>query len=167
MLAFVDIALHRRSPADLPASQFLLALVLLVDLAIGVTALQIDETLRRAAALLLFDTALYFGAISAALRLFGKPQRFLQTATALVGTDVLLNTILLPLLLWNHALDMPPEQVAAPRLLILLLFFWNLDIGGYVFSQALDRAYVVGVSVMIVYVLTSMALREALFPMAS
>jgi hypothetical protein len=159
--------LHRRSPAELPASQFLLGLVLIVDLAIGLAALQLGSPLLRAATLLGLDTLTYLGAIWLVLKLFGRPQLFLQTATAFVGTDVILNAVALPLLLWDDALEAPASAFSAPQIAILLLFLWHLDIGGYILSKTLGRPYVVGVSIMIVYVLTSMALRDALFPVAA
>lgn len=166
-LAFVDIALHRRGPQHLPASEFLLGLVLAVYLAIGLVALQIGSTLLRALTVLLFDTALYLTAIWVVLRLFGKQRRYAQTATAMVGTDALLNAIVVPLALWNEALQAPPTETTPPQWLVLLLYIWSIDIGGYIFSKALDRPYIVGVSIVIVYVLTSMTLREAFFPTAS
>jgi hypothetical protein len=164
--ALLDIALHRRGPADLPASQFLLGLVLAVYLAIGLAVLQRDATLVQAASQLGFDTLVYLGTIWLVLRLFGRSRRLVQTATAFVGTDVILNAVALPLLLWNDALA-APSAASAPQILILLLFLWSVDIGGYILSKALERPYVVGVSIMIVYVLTSMALREALFPVTA
>ena len=165
--AFVDIALHRRGPQHLPASEFLLGLVLAVYLTVGVVALQIGSTLLRALTVVLFDTALYLTAVWFVLKLFAKQRRYAQTATALVGTDALLNTIAVPLILWDQALQAPPAETTAPRLLVLLLIVWSIDIGGYIFSKALDRPYIVGVSIVIVYVLTSMTLREAFFPTAS
>ncbi|HEX7081057.1 MAG TPA: hypothetical protein VF329_08600 [Gammaproteobacteria bacterium] len=163
-LAFVDIALHRRGPQHLPASEFLLGLVLAVYLVIGLAALQFGSTLSRAVSLLLFDTAVYLVAIWAVLKLFRRPRRFLQTATAFVGTDAFLNTVALPLIFWDESLQAPPDQLTTPRLLFLLLLIWHVDIGGYILSKAVEKPYIVGVSIVIVYVLTSMQLRETLFP---
>lgn len=163
-LAFVDIALHRRGPEDLPASRFLLGLVLAASLAIGLAALQVNSTVPRAAAMLLLDAALFLTSLWLVLKLFGKSRRFLQTATAMIGTDALLNLIALPLIYWDGASGAPPEELTPPRFLFLLLLFWWLDIGGYVLSKALARPYIVGVSIVIVYVLASVSLRDALFP---
>lgn len=162
---FIDIALHRRTAADVPASQLLLGLVLLADLAIAVTALQLAD-LPRPLAQLAFDTLLYFGAIWLALSLFGRAPQFIQTATAFVGTDAFLNAITLPVLLWNQRLE-TPSDASMPQLLLLVLFLWYVDIGGWILSKALGRPYVVGVGIMLVYVLTSMALRDALFPVTT
>lgn len=162
---FIDIALHRRGPQDVPASQSLLGLVLAVDLGIALTALWLTEV-PRAAAQLAFDTGLYLGAIWLALALFNRASSYVQTATAFIGTDAFLNSIALPVLLWNDRLDAPGEA-STPQLLLLVLFLWYVDVGGYVLSKAIDRPYVVGVAIMIVYVLTSMALRNALFPVAA
>lgn len=163
-LAFVDIALHRRGPQDLPASQLLLGLVLAVYLVLGLAVLQLGASFGEAANVLLLDTLFYFAAIYLVLRLFDRSRRFLHTATALIGTDALLNAFALPLLLWDDALGAPPNELTTPRLLVLGLFLWSLDIGGYIFSQVLKKPYIAGVSIVLVYVLASMALREAFFP---
>lgn len=167
IFAFVEIAFHRRTPAELPASQFLLGLVLAVELTIALAGLQLQLPLERAASLLVFDTLLYFGAIWLVLKLLDRPRRFLQTATAFVGTATFLNAIALPLLLWDESLQADPSELTLPRILLLLLLVWSVDIGGFILSRSLARPYVMGVSIMLVYVLTSMALREALFPAAA
>jgi hypothetical protein len=163
----VDIALHRRAPADLPASQFVFGCVLAGYFAIALSALQIGATMQRPAMLLLFDSAFFLTSVWLILALFNQTQRYLQTVTAMVGTDLLLTLVGLPLLLWNSTLQASPTEITTPQLFLLLLFFWSVDIGGYVLSKALGRSYIVGVFIMIVYVLVSMTSRQALFPAAS
>lgn len=166
-LAFFDIALHRRGPEDLPASQFLLGLVLAVYLVIGLVALQLGSTISRAATLLLLDTAVYLSLVWAVLRLFGRARRYLQTATAMIGTDVLFNTIGLPLMLLEESVQAPPGELTMPRFMFLVLFIWSVDVGGYILSKAIEKPYIVAVAIVLVYVLTSGALREAFLPAGS
>lgn len=162
--AFIDIALHRRGPEDLPASQFLLGLVLLAYLVVSALTLTVISATRTHVILVLLELVADLGVVFLLLQFFQKGTRFLQTATALVGTGVVLGVIYIPLLHWDELLAAPPTELTTPRFLILLLFIWSLDVAGFILSRALGKPYIVGVSIVIVYELASMALREALFP---
>jgi hypothetical protein len=100
---FRDIALMRRGPAELPVS----ALLLLITIAAqACLALVIDNILPplpmpegavdHDLALLAIDSAttLLWGWV--VLRLAGKPERFLQTATAVFGCLLIVQPVLLP-----------------------------------------------------------------------
>lgn len=162
--AFIDIALHRRGPEDLPASQFLLGLVLLAYLVVSALTLTVISATRTHVILVLLELVADLGVVFLLLQFFQKGTRFLQTATALVGTGVVLGVIYIPLLRWDELLAAPPTELTTPRFLILLLFIWSLDVAGFILSRALGKPYIVGVSIVIVYELASMNLREALFP---
>lgn len=167
ILVFIDIALHRRGPEDLPRSPFLFGTVLGSYFLVGLVVLQITESLSRALGLVLFEGALYLFFVWALLSLFSRSLRFLQTATALLGTEIFLNLIAAPLVLWiEMAGDLSPAPVL-PTLLFPLLILWGIDIGGFVLSRALQLAYIVGVFVMIGYVFASLLLRGLLFSVAS
>lgn len=163
-LAFIDIALHRRSPADLPASQFLLGLVLVAYVAIGLISVQLEMAFARALGIVLVDTLLYLSFTWLLLKSFRRSLRFTQTATALLGTSSLLALLAIPLFVWNRAYPTGDVDLTPPVMLALLLLLWSIDIGGYVLSRALDKAYIVGVLIVIVYALASMELRGMLFP---
>lgn len=163
-LAFVDIALHRRGPEDLPASKFLLGLILLVYVAVNLVSVQISMPMSRAVAIVLFDALVYVGFIWLLLRGFRRTRRFPQTATALLGTSSLLALLSIPLFAWNRSIAAEEVQLTPPILLVLLLLLWSVDIGGYVLSKAIDKAYIVGVLIVIVYVLASLEIRGMLFP---
>jgi hypothetical protein len=163
-LAFVDIALHRRGPEDLPASQFLLGLVLVAYGFVSVLALIVISATRPDVVLLVIELIADLAVVFLVLQVFDKGRRFLQTATALVGTGAMLSLINIPLLHWDEVLQAPPTELTTPRLLMLLLFVWSLDIAGHILSKALGKPYIVGVSIVVVYELASLSLLEALFP---
>lgn len=165
--AFIDIALHRSGPQDLPASQFLLGAVLVAYAIVNFLALTVISVTQRDVMLLLIEPIVDLGVVFLVLKLFEKTRRFLQTATALVGTGVILSLIYIPVLHWNEVLQAPPTELTAPQVLALLLLVWSLDVAGYILSKALGKPYIVGVSIVVVYELASMSLRQALFPAAS
>jgi hypothetical protein len=162
---FLDIALHRRGPDQLPASQFLLALLLVLYLGAGLLTLSILGILEQTDLMLLFlDCGFFLAFVYVSLRLFRRERRFVQTAAALVGTDVLFSVIGLPLALWARAVAVPADAASAPMLLRLLLLLWWVDVAGFIFSRALSRPYVVGILFVILYVMVSLSIRDILAP---
>lgn len=164
--AFIDIALHRRSPQDLPASQPLFRLALIAYGIVLFATLAIVPTTRSQLMLIVVGPAVDLAALFLLLKLVGKPGRFLQTAIAMFGVAVLLNALALPVLYWDEALGAAPEQMTAPRFVLLIMLFWSLDILGYILSKSADWPYIVGLSIVVVYELTSLAVLEAIFPAA-
>ncbi|MEE3197548.1 MAG: hypothetical protein VX225_03800 [Pseudomonadota bacterium] len=167
ILIFVDIALHRRGPEDLPSSQFLFLIILGTYFFVGLFVLQIRESFSQALGLVLFDGILYLFFVWALLGIRGYLSRFIQTATALLGTEILLNLIVVPLLLWIEIIGGAAPPPILPALLFSLIFFWGIDIAGFVLSKALQLTYFVGVLIMVGYFLASFSLRSLLFSVAS
>lgn len=167
VMAFVDVALHRRSPNDFPPSWYLFRLVLVSYLIVGFLSLRIGAEFNHAVQVIAFDTALYMGFAWVALRLFGDVARFPQAAIALLGTGTLLGLLHIPLLLWNSTFPFDVDRPALLLLLVVALLIWSVDIGGWVLSRALGQPYVFGLLLMVVYVLVAMTLHEALFPTSS
>lgn len=165
--AFIDIALHRRGPEDLPESQYLMGSVLVAYAAVVLATLAVISATQAQVLWILLEPAISIVAVYLLLRLVAKEQLFLQTATALFGTAVFLNLLALPALHWNEALALPPEAMSAPRLLLLLLYFWSIDIAGYILSRALGSSYIVGLAIVIGYEFTSLAVLQALIPPAA
>ena len=164
IFAFVEIALHRRGPDELPASQFLFGIVLVAYLAVAFTTLRLGAAVTHPILLLIVDTAFSLTFIWSVLKAFKHERRFKQTASALLGTDTLLNLLSIPLLLWGKALESGGGDNSGLAILFALLAIWSIDISGFVLSRALDRAYFLGVAIMLGYVLLSISLRLTLFP---
>jgi hypothetical protein len=167
-LAFLDIALHRRGPDELPPSRFLLSVLIVLYVLMGFAELQMLGVLDAGnAQLLLIGTVFFLAYVLVVLRLFGHDRRFPQTAIALLGTQIVIVIVGLPLALWARTIAVPPEDGSLPMVLRLLLVLWWIDVAGFVLSRAVGRPYFVGVLFMIVYVLTSLSISNFLFPPAS
>jgi hypothetical protein len=162
---FFDIAVHRRGPEHLPASQFLLVLLFVSYLIVGFIAIRMGGAASSSAFLLFVaDSLIYLVYLLLVLNFFKRPRRFLQTATALVGADILFNLLGIPLLVWSVAADTAGSDATVPTFLFIVLFFWSVDVAGYVVSRALERPYIVGVLIVIMYVMTSLSVRESFAP---
>jgi hypothetical protein len=164
ILAFVDVMLHRRGPDSLPSSQFLLSSLFALSLAADLTVIWMaGPSLRWAAvAVLVFGLNIWF--VWALLRTFNKQSRFRQTMTALLGANVILTLLQLPLvpLLLDARLEAQNPSLTLPDLLGLLILFWVIDICAFVFSRALERPYLLCVAIVLGYALLIRALQETL-----
>ena len=133
----------------------------MLDLAAGLVSLQVGGSSNGPQALaLLVDALAYLAYIWIVLRIFRRQRRFKQTVGALLGTEILLYLLGMPLLLWSRALD---ATQTIPALLYVALIIWSIDIGGYVLSRALERPYILGVVIVVLYVMVSMIVRGDLF----
>jgi hypothetical protein len=161
-LAFVDIALHRRGPEQLPASTFLLALALAVFVAVTLVELSTASTAEGLGLFFGFALILYGAFVWSVLKAFNRERRFKQTATALLGTEAFFGVLSLPLLWWNR--DAPADQpLTLPTMLLYFIMIWEIDVAGYVLSRAIGRPYIVGVSLVLAYVLLLISLQTTFF----
>ena len=165
--AFVEIAFHRRGPEQLPSSGFLFALLLVANLAVALVTVATVDVVDHPVLMVAVDAVFGLAFFWCVLRAFERERRFRQTASALLGTDILLSLVGLPLVLWHRSLDAPPDQVTIPVLLQLLLLVWSVDITAFVLSRALDRMYVLAVAIVVGYLLLSISLRVTFFPPAT
>ena len=165
--AFIDIALHRRGPEHIPASQFLLGFVFVCYLLVGYVAISVGGAAVPAALLIfVIDSFVYLFYVWAVLAILKRPARFRQTITALLGVDVLFNVIGIPLFVWNGMVTTAELDATLPTLFSLGLLIWSIDVAGYVISRAVERPYIVGVLIVLMYVMASMSIRESLAPVS-
>ena len=162
--AFVDIIMHRRGPEDLPASRFLMILVLAVYLIVGFAVVRVSEDWLRALSILCMDAVLYLIFIRLLLTVCRVPSRFLQTTTALLGIYVLFNLVALPFLFWLEIAQGEGVLPLLPYAVLVALLLWSLDVSAFILSRATSKTYVAGVAIVIGYFLFSLLVRAAVFP---
>lgn len=163
IVALGEIALHRRGPDCLPASSFLLALVLAADVAVAVVRWWLGGTSVPIAPLLLVDITFTFAFLWIALKAFHRETRFRQTATAIFGTETLLNVLSTPLVVWLRDVQAAKGDTALAEVFLWLVILWAIDISGFVLARSLERPYVLGVAIVLGYALLSTSLRVTLF----
>lgn len=179
-LAFLDIALHRRGPEDMPPSRFLFGFTLVCLLSVGLVSSFISTPPVRIlelpslgvsirfgfVKLMLFETAADLCFIWLVLWAFNHSRRFLQTATAILGVETLLACTALPFLAWNAAISSASGELTAASFLYLILFLWSLDVAGFVLARATENAYFVTLPIVIGYVIMSIFMRQHFLPAA-
>jgi hypothetical protein len=163
--AFWDIALWRRTPAQLPASSFLLALVAVAAALIEVLSAFLppassDRILTR----IVLSVGLPLGFAWAVLVLARHRQRFLQTGIALLGVGVLAELVLYPIGSLIHVIGSDRLAALPLGILMLLGMIWYLLACANIWRAALDSRLSIGVVVSVGYFLLSMVLEQQLLP---
>lgn len=163
--AFLDIALWRKSPAQLPASVLLLCLVagaaaLLEVIGALLPAAPAGEILVRIA----LSVALPLLFAWAVLAVARQRQRFLQTGTALLGVAVLAELVLYPLGALLNVIGVDRPAALPIGVLLLVGLIWYLLACANIWRAALDAKLGLGAAISVGYLLLSMALEQQLLP---
>ena len=160
---FLDIALLRRNPQDLPASPLLLRLSLLAVVISYVLALgsrySIVESLARA----VVDVA-FLGMFVYGLLVWSQHRaRFNQSFTALCGTGTILNLISWPVfgLLGDGRSG---DSFSTFGLLLMIgIVIWGIAITAHIFRQALNRDWSQAVAMSLLYMFCAYTIGALLF----
>jgi len=152
--AFLDIVLWRRGPQDLPASRLLLWLTAAAYVVVSIVQLTLLE--EPAAAWLVFvvlDPVLLTAGVYLLLKLFGKTDRFLQTATAVLGTGVVLGLCMfLPAQWLLTAAGVPPESKVAGSIALGMVVIFAL-VTGRILKLSTETTLFTGVTLSLTYFL--------------
>jgi hypothetical protein len=163
--AFWDIAIWRKSPAQLPASLFLLGLVAAAAGLLEVLgALLPPNPSGRILTRVILSVGLPLLFAWVVLGVARQRQRFLQTGIALLGVAVLAQLVLYPLgsLLNFIGIDRPASIPLGVLLFVGLI--WYLLACANIWRAALDAGVGLGATISVGYLLLSMALEQLLLP---
>jgi hypothetical protein len=163
--AFWDIALWRRTPAQLPASSFLLGLVAAVAALLeAASAFLPPVSTDRIFIRIVLSVGMPLAFVWAVTLLTNRRQRFLQTGIALLGVGVLAQLALYPIQSLIQAIG--SERVASVPLGVLWLIglIWYLLACAHVWRSALDSGIAIGIAVSVGYFLLSTLVELQLLP---
>ncbi len=156
---FWDICLLRKGPQDCPYSFFLLQLAIVLNILVNFLLLHLStgwvETLQQIAV----EITMTLGFAYAVLWFFKKTGRFYQTATALLGSDIVISFIGLPIFS-TFSTDRP---FPFANVLILLLMIWYWLVIGHILRHALDKHWSIGLSFSLLYIYSASAFINMLF----
>ncbi len=149
---FLQIALRRLGPEDLPDSQFLLLIAGLAYLATqAVLALPVYGALPVIAGSLVLDVLLVCSLLWGLLRVAGHLPRFRQTLTAIFGTGAMLGACMLPFSYWLEMVANSGTSSVIPRIALLAIISWWVVVNGHIFSRALSAPLATGLSIAVGY----------------
>jgi len=159
VILFFQIAIFKKGPQDVPASGFVLKLLLPMYVAVNYLILLMNGALSTALLQILTDFALIVLFCWPLLYFSGKSHRFPQTLNAMVGTDVIISLCALPAIatLNTHANDLA-------YFTMLALVLWHWLVSGHIMKHALDRSLFFGLGLALLYIMLSSQVMAALFP---
>jgi len=160
---FTQIAVLRRGPQDLPASLPLLVLTLFGYLCVNFlvsSALPPDDHWRGP---LLADTVFVLVWYSALLKLLGRPERILQTVTAVFGLQAVLSPLLIASEWLMRRFGEDATWQVAVTCLGLLLLAWLIAANSHVVKAALEWSGSASVALVILQMLAGWLAVFALF----
>jgi hypothetical protein len=135
---FGQIALSRRGPQDLPAAPLLLAITIACYLAMACVSFVIVPPPMSWPGPLALDVGFTLVWYTILMRAFGKPERFLQTATAVFGYQLVIGPPLNVALTVASRVPRDSSWAAFLMILALVLFIWSMRAGTYVLRAALE-----------------------------
>ena len=163
---FAGLCLFRRGPEDIPYIPPLLGMLLGLWMVLQLLAatLQVGLTVAQMVGAQLISLGLILGASAMILAFKGLQARWLQTALALIGVDLALTLVSLPLLLLGHAVGGTPALVNG---LYLLLISWQLAIQSFIFHRAFAVGPLLGLALafglfILTFLVIGMVMPEAL-----
>ena len=128
----------------------------------------LSDSLERAILSALLEVALIMVFTQALLQIRKKPERWVQTVTALSGTGIVLSLIALPIYILLSVYggnDVNSSPVYALGLLILAgLACWNVVIMAHIFRHALEVTMLSGIILAIAYLWIIFSFTAALMP---
>jgi hypothetical protein len=160
---FSNICLLSGGPQDLPCSNFLFRVLVLLYLVSSLAGWNSELEIVQALLAAIVDVFIVLVYVYAVLWGFAKPARYLQTASAILAVGVLFQLLELPLIFYLAA----QGQNAAPlevSLLLLALYSWNLAIYAYILRQALETTTLVSFVLTISYIFIAMTTYQLIFP---
>lgn len=158
---FLDLALMRLPPQAFPASRFLLGIALAAFAAMAVLSNFLASGEFAYALLRALLSVINLAAAAAVILLIARrPARWLQTATALYGGEVVLFVFMLPLLV-AYAFDISNTFIVISQWLLII---WELIFIGHVYRNSLDTGMGAGIAIALIYVIVSAVVKQSLIP---
>jgi len=160
---FFDICLLRAGPQDLPASLFLLRLVVVLNIIVGIFLNLQTEELSQALMISLFNVAWLTAFLYFSLQLRGKLARFRQVLIAMMGTNVILGVLIMPFAYNLVAAELNNESAPVAFQFFLLLLVWDITVFAHIIRHSLDIRFAYGFMISIGYLILSWTLVEMVF----
>ena len=137
---FWQICLQRRGPDEVPASSVLL---IFTGLLYGVLNLFVwvwtgPASLLQASGTLVMATAGWLLVLWCIMLLMGKTGRYQQTLTALLGVNIILVLLSVPLRFVADSLGEASALRMPIGFMLIGLFIWGVFIEGFIYHRALD-----------------------------
>ncbi len=161
---FWNICLFRRGPQDVPATDALTMVMLLLTAGVGTLIVYINFPLVTALRAGVVDAVFVWATTAALLVLFRYPGRIRQTFCAIAGSGIVISLLALPLIYWGHVAGEASPDAVTPSLLLTILIFWNISINVHVYRHALGSDRLAGLAAALVIFAINQFIGSLLLP---
>lgn len=161
---FVQLCLLRRTPQDLPASEALFWVTLVVYLCAGLL-IGLIGGLNPVVSLLQggVELALLLGLLNLSLSATRHLARFTQSATAVLGTGALISFIAAIPLAWSPGVSEESDAATLGAVLLLVLVVWSIVVTGHIIRHTFNVSLGTGVLLAVAYEILSITVISWLF----
>jgi hypothetical protein len=142
---FFMIAILKKGPQDVPYSRFLLVSLLIIMYVSDLLQAQIPYTssdsevsIFRVGAFLVFASVVYYGVVYVLMRAHGFANRAIQTITALIGVELVIKLVQIPVLLLVVLAGKNSGAVLMLYMLFIMTIGWGLVANVHIFRHALS-----------------------------
>lgn len=153
-----DVCLFRKGPEDLPASSSLLQMLVVVSILVSLFLGSFIHDHQVAFILSIVGVILTFAFLK--ILLIKKPERFLQTFIAMLGTTILIDIISVPVIFPLLNEDLNSNLVLLFSLLALATYVWYVVVNGFIVSRAISSTLGYGISISIAFALVTYIIFE-------
>ncbi|MCC7461993.1 MAG: hypothetical protein IT480_05960 [Gammaproteobacteria bacterium] len=161
---YVDVALWRRGPADVPGVPLLLGATLAAYLALSMLLSMLLGLRGNWPGELVFDAAFTLGWPWLLLRAAGRRERFVQTACALFGFQLILAPLAVGVQALLPAQAQPGDpQLFALQLAALALQTWIIAAVAHIVRDAFEWPLAAGVALAVFLLVVEVLLMRVLF----
>lgn len=156
---FFDISIFKKGPQDIPASRWLLRLLVPVYMGINYLILLLSSDPFSAFLQVTVEVLLVIVFAWGLMVYVGKPARYPQTACALLGTDALISLLASPAIA-----TLIGQGSAGAFLVVVGMILWHWVVTGHILRHALSQPFIFGLGVAFLYILASYQVMALLFP---
>ena len=158
---FIRILLFQKSPDVIPASWFLLGILLLINLGVGIASFAVQYDVLNSVLRTLADMVISICFVYLVLMAANKSARSLQTISAMLGVSIILNILSLPLLMM-----MAEKQLSAgfAGLFRDVILCWHIAVMGQRVRHPLSVRLTAGMRGTLVSILVARAIYYSLYP---
>lgn len=164
---FLDICLLRKGPQDLPFSQALLFICMLLYLLSGVFSQLSVISLEVSVLSMVVDLVILLLFIGIILRAFTKSARYVQTMTAMTGVGTIFQLLAWPIISMLQSASADEQPQAALPLLLLIFMSWNLAVYAHIFRESFGVRLLSAFIITLAYAVIMITARQLLFPQAA
>jgi hypothetical protein len=165
MQSFLDIALWRKGPQDLPASTLLATLVLIAYMAASFVRMRLYAfDLGITLLFICIDALMLGGWLWLVLAFFARRQRFVQTITATLGVGLLVLLLDVTLRALQLTFELGPSLTLH---WLMLRFLITALVLGRIFMLALDRGLITGIALTVAIIRSQQVVAQLMLDLRS